>query len=847
MTQQIPLKSYMAQLRRYMNAFASVAGKPQQLTIARQNVYWTQGKAQELYCAPIDADPRTSARRAIPAAVEFSTPSESEKKLTKEEEMLRERSRSLTTGIKRYYVRETDGAIFFISGVDLYIYYPEGPRAGAAPLKVFDYLTPVDKAHFASLGGHPNVFMELYELTTVTFVNSDNVYKARITEDFANESAPLAIELKQISTIGTPLRQCGVADYIIQEEFMRYTGHYSNDRYVLYSYTDSSHMRSVTLLSSNGSPEVPREKPENQTFEKDTEEIPYPRVGDSNAHTTLVVYDTETEKWRVLPPAAVRKAAPWVEYIPRFGFKDKETIYLSALSRTQETFSVLTCPVDALPFIEIEKDLLELYDPEKSARIEVAEDEYPTLTTEWTQNIDFAWVEIQPESPLHYGTAHDVLVCHAAETPTSHYHLYSRPHSVGTADPSAWTALTSGAWNVQPGTQKILDGHVYFLANADGRLKRVLYRVPLGTPEATVQPLTPLDEHVYSFAVKDDHLFYVSSTQKSPATLYGSTVSSPGQRTSISVPSWVETPDHVAPEHQDPVHYFAGLPTVAPTVVTTTSRRGVPLAAAVFVSPAATREAPGPLALFIYGGPHVQLFSENDYDCRCKAPVQVLLQHGISVAVVDNQMSNANGLRDLSVCKKNMGNFETSDYVDMVKYLCNTTPAESGLSETFNIDVARVAIFGWSYGGYATLLAMCQAPDVFSIGFAGAPVGDWKLYDTGYTERYMGTLYEDAATTPNENEAVATSAKVNEAYMNSTISHYASGFPEECNRLYIAHGLLDENVHFSNTCHVVKALIDNSKPYNMLLYPGERHGLRQNIQSRLHHDALLVKTLHERL
>ncbi|KAG5490120.1 hypothetical protein JKF63_00239 [Porcisia hertigi] len=846
------MKSCMEELSKYRDAFISAAGKPQQLSVVGDRIYWTQGEQLELYSAPVGVD----AAEGVRVIASGTQAVEKKEQLTKEEEMLRERTRSQTTGIKSFRVRRSDGAIFYTSGVDVYVYYQNGPRAGKAPLKLFDYMSEENKAHFKAMGSKPNLFVQSVKSfneshpndhTAMTFVNNNNVYKATVTENPASEEAPLSVAIEQITHTGDDRHQCGVADYIIQEEFMRYTGHCATDRYVIFSYTDTSHMRTVALLKSMGSPEVPATEPTCLSYTPETEDMPYPRVGDPNARTTLVVYDTTTRQMHLIPDAAIYKVAPWTEYILRFGFKDAKTLYVSVMSRAQEDYAVMSCPIASLPIVK-EEDLQALYTDtaDKVGAKIIGDGAVPELRLEWEQHIGFAWVECQPGSPMHYGTTHDVLCCHAAETETAHYHLYARP--TGACDPKTWKPLTAGTWNVCPGHQQVSKNRVYFLANAEGRLKRTLYSVPLSldgaphTAEALTR-LTPLDEHVYCYCVKDDHLYYVSSTATAPAKLYASRVSAPQERKEVRTTPWIaETPGAHPSTAADPSRYFAGLPIVTPHIVTVTSRRGVPLSAAVFISPSAPKDAPGPLALFVYGGPHVQLVFENDYDILCKPSIQVLLRHGISVAVVDNQMSNANGLRDLSICKKNMGSFETSDYVDLTRCLSNTPASEIGLPSNFRVDAKRVAIFGWSYGGYATLLAMCQAADVFKIGFAGAPVGDWKLYDTGYTERYMGTLFDECHSAQN-----GTTRKRNEAYMTSTIGHYASGFPDECNRLYIAHGLLDENVHFGHSCHVAKALIDNAKPYSMLVYPGERHGLRQNRQSRLHHEAQLIKVLEEQL
>lgn len=89
----------------------------------------------------------------------------------------------------------------------------------------------------------------------------------------------------------------------------------------------------------------------------------------------------------------------------------------------------------------------------------------------------------------------------------------------------------------------------------------------------------------------------------------------------------------------------------------------------------------------------------------------------------------------------------------------------------------RVGIFGWSYGGYMSLMGLAQRPDIFKVAISGAPVTTWKLYDTAYTERYMGL--------PNEEH---------EAYENGSVLNLARNFPDEENRLLIIHGMIDENV-----------------------------------------------------
>lgn len=106
-------------------------------------------------------------------------------------------------------------------------------------------------------------------------------------------------------------------------------------------------------------------------------------------------------------------------------------------------------------------------------------------------------------------------------------------------------------------------------------------------------------------------------------------------------------------------------------------------------------------------------------------------------------------------------------------------------------------------------MALAQHSDIFSFAIAGAPVTQWELYDTGYTERYLGLP-----------------SKFPDAYKKGSVLHYVHGFPNEPGRLLIVHGLSDENVHFSHTQALLSELTRIGKPYDLQVYPGERHGLR---------------------
>lgn len=111
-----------------------------------------------------------------------------------------------------------------------------------------------------------------------------------------------------------------------------------------------------------------------------------------------------------------------------------------------------------------------------------------------------------------------------------------------------------------------------------------------------------------------------------------------------------------------------------------------------------------------------------------------------------------------------------------------------------------MGVTGWSYGGYISLALIAHYPDLYKCSIPGGAVVDWQLYDTCYTERYMGL--------PSENP---------EGYKNSSILSRIASLPDEENRLLVIHGLIDENVHFHHTEKLINALINAGKPHKLLV------------------------------
>lgn len=231
----------------------------------------------------------------------------------------------------------------------------------------------------------------------------------------------------------------------------------------------------------------------------------------------------------------------------------------------------------------------------------------------------------------------------------------------------------------------------------------------------------------------------------------------------------------------------------APELVTLASRDGGALHGLLYRP--ASGVAPFPTIVSVYGGPHVQRVA-NSWSATVQMRAQYLASLGFLVFQLDNRGSARRGVAFEGAIRHNLGHIEVDDQVDGIGWL-----VAQGLA-----DPQRVGIYGWSYGGYMAAMSLMRAPETFKVAVAGAPVTHWDGYDTHYTERYMGMPQENAS-----------------GYAESSVMQHVGGLQ---GRLLLVHGLIDENVHFRHTARLINALIKARKPYDLLLFPDERHSPR---------------------
>ena len=200
-----------------------------------------------------------------------------------------------------------------------------------------------------------------------------------------------------------------------------------------------------------------------------------------------------------------------------------------------------------------------------------------------------------------------------------------------------------------------------------------------------------------------------------------------------------------------------------------------------------------PMIMSVYGGPGAKRIY-NRFNLNSGS--QTLAQLGFIVVSIDHRGISGRGKAFQNLMYMNLGQIELEDHVAAAKFI----------GKRPYVDEKRVGIYGHSYGGYMTCIALLKAPDVFHVGVAGAPVTDWRNYDTIYTERYMRR--------PQDNP---------DGYEKGSCMTYAKDLK---GHLAIHHGAVDDNVHPGNTIQLVEALLKHNKTFDLMMYPEQRHGIR---------------------
>jgi dipeptidyl aminopeptidase/acylaminoacyl peptidase len=356
---------------------------------------------------------------------------------------------------------------------------------------------------------------------------------------------------------------------------------------------------------------------------------------------------------------------------------------------------------------------------------------------------------------------------------TGYSHLYAVAWDGG--EPRA---LTSGNWEVSTVRQSKDKSHFYLTADKDSPYEQHLYEM-----DADGGPLTRLTKE------PGRHAAIVSPDDRSVADIYSYTNKPPEL--------YVEENRPLAEAKKlttSPAPEFSQYPWLDVPIVTFTARDGVQVPARLF-KPAGFKKG-GPAVVFVHGSGYLQnvdrKWSTYSHEYLFN---HILMERGFMVIDVDYRGSAGYGRNWRTAVYEHMGGKDLDDIVDAARYLVSQ----------HGVDPKKIGLYGGSYGGFITLMAMFTQPDVFAAGAALRPVSDWVLYNHGYTADILNVPQTDP-----------------EAYRKSSPIFFAQGLE---GALLICHGMVDTNVEFQDTVRLVQKLIELRKEnWQLAVYPVENHG-----------------------
>jgi dipeptidyl-peptidase-4 len=208
--------------------------------------------------------------------------------------------------------------------------------------------------------------------------------------------------------------------------------------------------------------------------------------------------------------------------------------------------------------------------------------------------------------------------------------------------------------------------------------------------------------------------------------------------------------------------------------------------------------------LYVYGGPHSQLITDS-WLAGAGLFLNYLAQQGYIVFTIDNRGTSNRGLTFEQATYLNLGNIELKDQIKGIEYIKRLS----------YIDTNRLAVYGWSFGGFMATSLMLKYPNLFKVGIAGGPVIDWKNYEVMYGERYMST--------PEKNP---------EGYKNANLLNYVKNLK---GKLLIIHGGEDPVVLPINSLQFIQKCIENNIQVDYFVYPDQEHNVLGKKRQHLYH------------
>lgn len=623
-----------------------------------------------------------------------------EQKFSKEEEMVRERTRQTDVGITSYFWSPDGKALFIPLSGDVYR---------------FNHETREIKNITESAGSEFDAKVSPSG-THIAYVRDGEVYSRNILTN---------IEMKLTSGSTDKIKN-GISEYIAQEEMDRSTGYWWSP--------DGKH---IAYLQIDNTPVKVFHLPKYLTPYTEVDQQEYAKAGEANTivKVGVVGVDGGTTQWLDL-------GSNIDMYVARVNWlSDGERVAVQRQSRNQDTLDVLLCD------IQTGQNKLLL------------------------RETDSRWVNLHDN--LSFVDDGEKFIWSSERDGFQHLYLYDENGKL-------IRQITKGQWQVE----KLLavdekNSQVYFTATEKSPVERQVYRIHLDG-SGLKQISTGEGWHEASFSPDAKYFTDTYSTSTHPPSL--SLFSKAGKSiASIESNASPELEKYSLPE---------------PEFFTIKNSGGVDLNALMIKPSSFDTGKKYPVIVYVYGGPTVQIVA-NQWGAGGGMARSLwhrrMADSGYIVFMVDGRGTSGRGREFQNVIHKQLGSAELGDQLDGVKYL-KSLPF---------VDPDRIMIWGKSYGGFLTCVAMFKTENVFKLGIALAPVTDWKNYDTHYTERYL----ERPQVSP-------------EGYRMSSPLYFAGGLK---NRFLLVHGVADDNVHYQDSMLLVEALQRANKQFDFMPYPKSTH------------------------
>ena len=469
--------------------------------------------------------------------------------------------------------------------------------------------------------------------------------------------------------------------------------------------------------------------------------LKYPKAGEQNAIVKIGVADLESGKISWMDLGAEEDI-----YVPRiFWSNSSRQLAILRLNRLQNHLELL------------------MADSERGETRVIIEDQNDT------------WIDVRQD--ITFLSTRDQIVWPSERSGFKHAYLYDYSGRL-------LNRITTGAWEISAlaGVDEA-NNWLYFHGKKDSPQEQNVYRAKLdGSKLERISQRSGW--HSGHFAPDFKHVVGFYSDIKTPTQVAL-------RKANGELVRWLEKNEMPALDEYNMVF---------PQSLTFTTSDGVELNAYIMKPHDFDPEKKYPVLVYGYGGPGSQMvlnrWGTGSRSYHFKQRVlwpQLLTEKGYIVFCVDNRGTGGRGKAFKDLAYGDIGKWPVHDQIEGARYLQSLS----------YVDGERIGFWGWSGGGYLTLMVMMRGADYFKTGISVAPVSDFHFYDTIWTERYMGL--------PQQNKA---------GYAAANVLNYVDGLK---GNLLIVHGTGDDNVHLQNTLHVINELEERAIQFDMMLYPNRNH------------------------